>query len=169
MFRQLATIALIMASATSAPVGLAGQAPSQPASGQRVRLNLTTGEPAVDGWAAGWVEDTLRLRQLVYGGSPDSVRLIPRAHIASYQTSLGRDERWGAARGAKTGALIGGGIGVTLLLLGIAADAGCEEYCFGTLIGGVIGAGTTLAGTLLGSVIGVLSARERWTVPRAMP
>ena len=171
MLRQLAMIALLVASATSVPVDfLPGQSPSPPAQGQRVRINLTTGELPAEGWMAGWVADTLLLRRLVYRGAPDSLRHIPRADIASYQASLGRDEGRGLARGAKAGALIGGSIGVVLLLLGLAADAGCGDgdYCFGTLFGAVFGAGATLGGTALGSVIGLLTAPERWSESRAL-
>ena len=167
MLRRLATMALVLASATSALTGLLhAQPPSQPAAGQRVRIHLTADPPRAEGWVARWVDDTLHLRQLVYRGSPDSLRFIPRAHIASYQTSLGRDEGRGLRRGARTGALIGGGIGLTLLLLGAAADSGCQDYCFGTAIGAVFGAGTTLAGILLGSTIGLLAAPERWSEPQ---
>lgn len=169
MLRQLATLALVLTSATSVPTGLlGGQSPAQPPLGQRIRVHLTVDPLRAEGWVAGWIDDTLRLRQLVYRGSPDSIRYIPRAHVASYQTSLGRDEGRGLKKGAKTGALIGGSIGLTLLLLGAASDHGCQDYCFGTLIGAVLGAGTTLGGVVLGSAIGLLWAPERWSEPRAI-
>jgi hypothetical protein len=146
---------------------LAGQSPSRPAVGQRVRIHVTTSELRV-GKVAGWLEDTLVLRQLVYRGSPDSLLYIPRADIESYQASLGRDEGRGAGRGAKLGTLVGGGIGLVLLGLGLYSDSQCEEYCFGTLIGAVLGAGSTLAGFLVGATIGLVAAPERWSEPRSV-
>ena len=87
MLRQLAVIWLVAASATGVPIDLLpGQSPSRPPVGQRVRVHLTTGERRV-GNVAGWLPDTLRLRQLVYRGSPDSLLYIPRADITSYQSS----------------------------------------------------------------------------------
>lgn len=169
MLRQLAVIALVVASATGAPIDLlAAQSPSRPAVGQRIRIHLTTGEPRVDGWVAGWTDDTLRLRRLVYKGSPDSLLYVPRSEISSYQTSLGHDKERGTGRGAKIGALVGGGIGLVMLGAGLYADSRCEEYCFGTLGGALGGAGATLIGYIVGGTIGLVTAPERWSEPRAL-
>ena len=168
MLSQLAAIWLVAASATGVPIDLLpGQSPSRPPVGQRVRVHLTTGERRV-GNVAGWLPDTLRLRRLVYRGSPDSLLYIPRADITSYQSSRGRDELEGARRGARAGVLVGGGIGLVLLGLGLYSDAHCEDICLGTIVGGMLGVGTTLAGVVVGATIGVAAAPEQWSEPRAM-
>jgi hypothetical protein len=138
------------------------QSPSRPAAGERVRVHLTVGTTPVDGSVIGWNADTLVLAA-VFG--PSRYTQIPRTNIASYQPSLGYDRERGFARGAKTGALIGGGVGIMLLIVGAVADAQgeCDDVCVpATVVGGVLGVGATLGGMMLGAAIGAIAAPERW-------
>jgi hypothetical protein len=152
------------------PFALAlGQIPSlQP--GQRVRVTaasydfdrtlvtyLRTGSDTL-------YVDVLR-RRLVRGRAVrDSLSVaLPLATVSRLEVPVGRRRNWD--KGARTGAIVGGGLG---LLVGIGI-ATCDDPWFcsqtsgqsvtavvsGTAVGGLVG-------SLFGAAVGALSSREAW-------
>jgi hypothetical protein len=151
-----------------APTALPAQlSPTRPLAGQRVRLHLVGSSGPVDGTVLGWAADTLVLGPLRRTHSlPDTLMRIPRTSILSYRPSLGPDYGVGLARGAKTGAIVGGTIGLAFLLIGIFRDAGgpCRD-CLdipASLVAGVFGVGVTLGGVLIGAAVGAAGAPDHW-------
>ena len=150
------------------PTALPAQlSPTRPSVGQRVRLHLVGSSEPVDGTVLGWAADTLVLGPLRRAHSlPDTLMRIPRTSIVSYRPSLGPHRGRGLAQGAKTGAIVGGTIGLAIFLIGVLRDAGgsCHE-CLpvpASLVGGVFGVLTTVGGMLIGAAVGSAGAPDRW-------
>ncbi len=145
-----------------------GQVPSLHP-GQRVRVTAPTYDlrrtPAT---VSAIRSDTLHLefarRRLDHGrAAVDSLAAVPLAMVSKLEVIAGRRSNWD--KGARTGALVGGGVG---LLLGI-AYAACDDswVCpqssgerVASVVGGTVVVG--LAGGLLGTMIGAMSSREAW-------
>jgi hypothetical protein len=95
----------------------------------------------------------------------DSVRQpLPLDAVSKIEIPAGRRSNWD--RGARTGAIVGGAVG---LLLGAALLAcGGDDYLCpdepAQAVGGMVAATATvgLAGGLVGALIGAMSTRERW-------
>jgi hypothetical protein len=128
-----------------------------------VRIRVTTDIPRQKPWVGTLISagsDSVRIRPKEGG-----VVSVPSASIVRVEQSRGR--RSNSGKGAVTGAIIGGGIG---LILGIAASSEEADYVeIGP--GGVVAATALFAagGTGLGALIGSGSHRERWepiTLPR---
>jgi hypothetical protein len=113
--------------------------------------------------------DTLRLdftrKRLDHGSVVvDSLAVaVPLAMVSKLEVPAGRRSNWD--KGARTGALVGGGVG---LLLGV-AYAACDDswVCpqsggekVGAVVVGAVAVG--LAGGLVGTMIGALSSRDAW-------
>jgi hypothetical protein len=167
VLRQLRALALLTAVAAGVPWhAVSAQFPSRPTAGQRVRIHLNAGRAPIVGTVVGWTADTLVLGPL-YGTAAylDTLRRVPRASIVGYQPSMGRDHGRGFVQGAKVGAIVGGGVGLALVIAGILHDKRrpCEDICVpASVVGGVLGVGTTLGGIALGAALGALGGSERW-------
>jgi len=95
----------------------------------------------------------------------DSLRQpLPLDAVSKIEIPAGRRSNWD--RGARTGAIVGGGVG---LLLGAAlltcsdSDSLCPDSP-GQAVGGVVAVTATggLIGGIVGALIGAMSSRERW-------
>ena len=118
------------------------------------RIRVTTARHARVGTLVSLDNDSLR-----YTPSKDTaVTAIPVASVLRLERSAGK--RPATGRGAKIGALAGGGFG---LFLGIAAstdnsgwwEVGAEDIAAATAFVGVVGAG-------IGALIGAASKQDRW-------
>lgn len=111
--------------------------------GTRVRVVAPEVLPSrFTGRATGTQGDTLLLMK----GNENLV--VPFVTVQSFEISRERDRLIGAGIGMLAGAAVG-------LAWGASLDAGCTDYCFGLLIGPVLG---VPAGTVIGALIG----KERW-------
>lgn len=167
MLRQLPALALLVTVWTAVPSReTSAQAQSRPIAGQRVRVHVGAGRAPIEGTVVGWAADTLVLEPL-HGRRSwlDTLRHVPRTSIVSYQPSLGRDHGRGFERGAKVGAIVGGSVGLALLIWGVIYDSRspCEDICIpASVVGGVLGVGTTLGGIVVGAALGALTGTEYW-------
>ena len=152
---QVALVAALALSAAS--VGGAQWAPEP---GHRVRVELRDGL-SLTGRVHALTADSVWLR--VEGAM--SLAAVPRDSLVAFRSSLGRSHGAGARRGARIGALVGGGLGLLVFGAGVAADATghCGDCFFpASLITGVYGAGLLVVGTTSGLAVGALVGRERW-------
>lgn len=174
MLRQLLVLTLVITMAASPMVLSAQTSPTRPAAGERIRLHLVAQSGSVDGTVLGWAADTLVLGPLRRARSlPDTLMRVPRTSIVSYQPSLGPDRLRGFTQGAKTGAIVGGTIGLAFFLIGVLTDVGTGGNCRdclvpASLVGGVFGVAATLGGTLIGAVVGSAAAPDDWGPERSV-
>lgn len=119
-----------------------------------------------------WVEAAgLELKGTLLLLKMDSLRLTPESYGQALTVATSQIERLrvaqprssgrGALRGLGWGALIGGGVGAVVSVIG---EAGCSGgFCFGyggaALAGGVVGGAL---GGLAGALIGSVAPGERW-------
>lgn len=140
--RALAAIALLTGTA------LPAQQATLALRGQRVRLVLQAGEPAV-GRLLESGTDSFRISDGSRG-----VRTVPPSEVRRIELSVGR--RSAAGRGAAVGALVGGALG----LLAVTSSEYDGYYTGGEKVAGFIG--VTAMGAGVGALIGALSHSERW-------
>lgn len=169
MLRQLIVTALAVTTGAVGPMSVIAQAsPTRPAAGQRVRLHLVPPSGTVDGTVLGWATDTLVLGPLRRSRSlPDTLMRVPRGSIVSYQASLGPDRGAGFVSGVKTGAIVGGTIGLAFFLVGVFRDVTAGGECRdcvvpATLAFGILGVGAAAGGILIGAAAGSAGAPDRW-------
>jgi len=170
VLRRLRSVAIGAILVTGPQSIQAQSSPSRPAPDERVRIHLADGSGTVDGRVIGWIADTLVLGGAVFNGRlPDTSMRVPRSGIVSYRQSLGRDYDRGFARGLRTGALVGGGIGLAFVVAGALMDNTCEDICIPPVaIGAVLGVGAALGGVLLGATFGTIAAPDRWGEPQSV-
>lgn len=128
--------------------GVAAQDPLAIAAGERVRLTLASGRPAVVGLLVTQDRDSLHVRP-----QPDAPPIaLARAGVTSVDVSLGHHGH--AGTGALAGLVVGGVAGAAL-----GGSCGGDFLCPGAG-GGALLLGAT--GTAFGAIVGLFVRSERW-------
>jgi len=121
--------------------------------GTRVKLWLGPDQPKIQGTVFSQTADTLRV------ASDGAVRVVPISMIGGVEVGGGRSHSAGAARGAKVGAVIVGGVGV---LLCTTAYESFDGETHPSDIVAIVGA-AALTGAFYGAIIGGIIGAEGWT------
>jgi molybdopterin-binding protein len=101
-------IGIVLMSGAIAPAAAGGQRLTERLIGSRVRIDTADGV-LVTGTVVSVEADTVRLET----GRASIALAVLRSRVISLEVSAGRDQ----ARGAKRGALIGGGVGLAVMAL----------------------------------------------------
>jgi hypothetical protein len=134
----------------SCPHRAPGQRVTEALVGSRVRLETTNGAQAI-GTIVSVDADSIRLES----NRQNSPISLPRADVLSYDVSAGRER----GRGAKRGAIVGGGLGLALVVASLRNDTATVHRRDSDLRQSVpIAVGITA----LGAGIGAALAPERW-------
>lgn len=139
--------------------GITAQESARPAPGNRVRVTAPTiSAVPIVGTYTRMNADTLVL------AVGERTRSFPRAAVTRLDISTGRKSN--AGTGARTGSLVGAGIGA----LALGTSAVCKEEGVTTTCALVGGAAGGVAGLLIGAIIGAASKTDRWqAVPLDAP
>lgn len=139
---------------------LHGQAaePGVPPLGARVRLEIRDGSHVV-GTVQAIDADTIRLYRGREYDPAAPLHVLPLRTVRSYAVSMGRAR----GRGARNGALVGGGLGLAVVAYAGYQDATANDIVIvpGTLVAVPIALGLTGIGALLGAQL----APDRWSSP----
>ena len=158
---RVAAIATLL----GAPAAAAAQEPLHSSTTpQRVRLLLADPAGRLDGVVVGWRGDTLLLVTPRDPRAAPPVRIL-ESQITGFRVSLGHDRGRGARRGARWGALVGGGLGLAVLGAAAVYDLRGEggDYFFpASLFAALYVPVFTVGGTVIGLGLGALVAPERW-------
>lgn len=156
MTRSYRLVVLLLTLVAAPPL----RAQLAPESQQRVKLELHDGR-VLTGRVETLSVDSVRLLT----SRPVELVGLRRDSLVAFRTSLGRSHSAGARRGAKIGALVGGGLGLLALGAGVAADVSgyCSESHVPTsVVTGILGSGLLVVGTVSGLAIGAVVGREQW-------
>lgn len=152
------TSILLVSADRPAAAQATGSAP--PPVGTRVRLETRDGSHII-GVVRAADADSIRLSLGRAGDPVERLSVLPLSAVRSYALSDGRDRR----RGARNGALVGGGLGLALVAYAAYEDSRAGDIIIpGTLLAVPVAVGLTAVGTLAGTVF----APERWGAPVAL-
>lgn len=132
--------------------------PGVPPLGARVRLESQDGSHVV-GTVQAIDADTIRIYRGREYDPAVPLHAVPLRAVRSYTVSMGRDR----GRGARNGALIGGGLGLALVAYAGYQDAAADDAVIvpGSLVAVPVALGLTGIGALLGARL----APDRWSSP----
>jgi hypothetical protein len=160
--RAALCVAGIALASVAAPLRAQPSTPGAlPPRGARVRVETASGSHVV-GTVRSIEGDTIRLRVGRRYETALPLLALSVADVRGYSVSLGRDR----PRGARNGALVGGGLGLGLVAFAAYTDAHASGDAMipGTLY--AVPAALLLTG--VGALLGVAAAPEGWSAPVAL-